>query len=70
MESLANFVFNHQELAMLSMLLVMTCIFGSNAWYKRRNQVPPRWAKIVVLFVSCNAIAFAGFCIGVLASHR
>jgi len=54
---------------MLFLNLILAAIFGSYSWYKRRNQVPPRWAKIIVFFVGCNAIAFAGFCIGVLASH-
>jgi len=70
MERLANFVFHHQGLANLFLMMVIAAIFGSLHWYKRRNETPPRWAKLVVLFVGCNAIAFAGFCVGVLASHK
>ena len=72
MESLANFVFNHQELALLLLNLVIAAMFFGLSWYKKRhnNELPPRWAKLVVLWVGCNAIAFGGFCIGVLASHK
>jgi len=70
METLANFVFHHQELANLFMLLVMTALFGSLHWYKRRNETPPSWAKIVAFLVGGHAIAFGGFVMGVLASHK
>jgi hypothetical protein len=40
--------------------------------YKKRhnNELPPRWAKIVVTLILGNAIAFGGFVIGVLATHN
>ena len=72
MDTLVNFVLRHQELSILFLILVMGAISIHLSWYKKHhdNELPPRTAKIVVLWVGCSAVAFAGFCIGVLASHK